>query len=172
MPPLMERRRYDPEHDTTYVSVPVTLLGHEDRALASGALTFAGREVTLTFQLAYRGKRTEDLAAVYVFLESTTAEGAGDKLSAVERLEIRADVYRYAYARLSYKTASVPLVGAVPRPAPTVRKEVVVFKLAPDDLSQIANANRLELQAGAESFTVKSPQLTDLRRTLANGDQQ
>jgi hypothetical protein len=66
----------------------------------------------------------------------------------------------------------VPLVGAVPRPAPTVRKEVVVFKLPPADLSQIASANRLELRAGAESFTVKSHQLTDLRRTLANGDQQ
>jgi hypothetical protein len=171
VPPLMARRSYDPAHDTTYLNVPVTLLSHEDEKRAGGAVAFAGRELTLTFQLAYKGKRTEDLAAVYVFLESTTAEGEGDKLSAVERLGVKADDYRYAYARLSYKTASVSLAGAA-RVAPTVRKEVVVFKLTPDDLSQIAGANRLELQLGAEAFTVRSPQLTDLRRTLANGDRQ
>jgi hypothetical protein len=179
--PSHARRAYDPAHDTTYVSVDIPLVSHTQRKLPSGALAFEGRDVTLTFQLAYRGKRTEDLRAAYLILESTSeppASGtapdaaAGDRLSAALRLELRADAYEYAYERADYKTGTAEQTGAAQKNAPTLKREVALFRIETEDLAAISSANRLELKLGTETFTVKSPQLSDLRRTLANGDRQ
>lgn len=175
--PSHSRRAYDPAHDTTYVSVDITLVSHTQRKLPSGAFAFEGRDVTLTFQLAYRGKRTEDLRAAYLILESTSEPtasdaAAGDRLEAATRLELRADAYEYAYERTEYKTGTAGQAGAAQKDAPPLKREVALFRIETEDLAAISSANRLELKLGAETFTVKSPQLSDLRRTLANGDRQ
>jgi hypothetical protein len=183
--PSHSRRAYDAEHDTTYVNVDIALVSHTGRKLASGAVAFEGRDMTLTFQLAYRGKRTEDLRAAYVVLESTAApdpagaaSGAassaesGDRLSAALRLELRADAYEYAYERIDYKTGVAEQIGAAQKNAPPLKREVAIFRIETEDLSPISSANQLELKLGTETFTVKSSQLSDLRRTLANGDNQ
>jgi hypothetical protein len=171
------RRSYDAAHDTTYVNVDIPLVSHTERKLAPGALAFEGRDVTLTFQLAYRGKRTEDLRAVYAIVESTSAPPAsgaesGALLSAALRLELHADAYQYAYERADYKAGAVEQSGTVRRDAPSLKREVALFRMETGDLTEISAATRLEVKLGAETFTVKSPQLTDLRRTLANGDNQ
>jgi hypothetical protein len=179
--PSHSRRAYDAAHDTTYVSVDIPLVSHAERKLSSGALAFEGRDVTLTFQLAYGGKRTEDLRAAYVILESTSAPpapgaasdaDAGGRFSAARRLELRADAYEYTYERADYKTGAAEQTGAAQKSAPPLKREVAVFRIETADLSEISAANRLEVKLGAQTFTVKSPQLTDLRRTLANGDRQ
>jgi hypothetical protein len=170
--PSRTHHSYDPAHDTTYVNVDITLISRNaDQKLAGGALAFAGREVTLTFQLAYKGKRTDDMSAAYLILESTTApDEPGDRLSAVRHLDLSADAYRYAYDRADYKTTTAATSGAAAKSASPLKRELVVFRLPVEDLPEIANANRLELNFGAEVFTVKSPQLIDLRRTLITGD--
>jgi hypothetical protein len=173
--PSHARRAYDAEHDTTYVNVDIALVSHTGRKLASGAFAFEGRDVTLTFQLAYRGKRTEDLRAAYLVLESTSAPApadAGDRLSAALRLELRADAYEYVYERVDYKTGVAEQIGAAQKNAPSLKREVAIFRIETEDLSPISSANQLELKLGAETFIVKSSQLSDLRRTLANGDNQ
>jgi hypothetical protein len=175
--PSHSRRAYDAAHDTTYVSVDIPLASHTERKLGAGALAFEGRDVTLTFQLAYRGKRTEDLSAAYVVVESTAAPDAagaqpGDRFNEARRLELRADAYQYAYERVDYKTGAVEQTGAARKDAPPLRREIAVFRIETADLTEIGAANRLEVKLGAETFTVKSHQLTDLRRTLANGDNQ
>lgn len=172
--PSRTHHSYDAAHDTTYVNVDITLLSRSaDQKLASGALAFAGREVMLTFQLAYKGKRTDDMSAAYLILESTTPpDEQGDKLSAARHLDIAADAYRYAYDRADYKTTTAATGGAAQKGAPPLKREMVVFRLPVEDLPEIANANRLELNFGAEVFTVKSPQLIDLRRVLITGDKR
>jgi hypothetical protein len=170
--PARARRAYDRARDVTYVNVEITLLAHTDDKLKGGAVAFVGREVTLTFQLAYRGARTEDLIGAYLILESVAPVGEADKLAAVRQLEIKADAYQYAYDRVGYKSGAAQLGGAAQTNAPPLKRETLTFKLLTEDLPQLADANELKLQAGAESFTVKSRQLTDLRRTLANGDSQ
>jgi hypothetical protein len=172
--PSHSRRSYDAAHDTTYVNVDIALVSHTERKLPAGALAFEGRDVTLTFQLAYRGKRTEDLRAAYVVFESTAAptEGAGERLSAERRLELRADAYQYSYERVDYKTGAVEQAGAALKDAPPLKREVAIFRIETEDLSEISSANQLQVKLGAETFTVKSSQLSDLRRTLANGDNQ
>jgi hypothetical protein len=170
--PSRTHRSYDAAHDTTYVNVDITLLARNaDEKLAGGALAFAGREVTLTFQFAYSGKRTDDMTAAYLILESTTApDQQGDHLSAARHLDINADAYRYAYERADYKTTTATTGGAAQKGAPPLKREMVVFRLPVEDLPEIANANRVELNFGTEVFTLKSMQLIDLRRTLITGD--
>ena len=171
------RRAYDAAHDTTYVNVDIALASHTERKLSAGALAFEGRDVTLTFQLAYRGKRTEDLSAAYLVVESTAAPDAagaqaGDRFKEASRLELRADAYQYAYERVDYKTGVAEQTGAAGKDAPPLRREIAIFRIEAGDLTEISAANRLEIKLGAETFTVRSHQLTDLRRTLANGDNQ
>jgi hypothetical protein len=166
VPASRARRSYDAQRDATYVNVAVTLLAHRSVKDPKGAPRFEGREVTLTFQLAYRGKETYDLVSAYLIVESTAAPDEADKLGAVRRLEINADPYEYGYERVDYQTELVAPIGAV---AQQLRKEIAAFKLPTEDLPQYANAGRLVVKFGAESFTVKSPQLTELRRTLAAG---
>jgi hypothetical protein len=168
--PARTRRAYDRAHDATYVNVEIMLISHTDDKLKGGAIAFVGREVTLTFQLAYRGARTEDLIGAYLILESVDAASEADKLSAVRQLEIKADAYQYTYERVDYKSGAALLAGAAQTNASPLKRETLVFKIMTEDLPQLADANELKLQAGAETFTVKSRQLTDLRRTLANGD--
>jgi hypothetical protein len=175
--PSHARRSYDAAHDTTYVSVDIPLISHTERKLAAGERAFEGRDVTLTFQLAYRGRRTEDLRAAFVVVESTSAPdaagvAAGDHFNAASRLELRADAYEYAYELTDHKTGTVEQAGAARRDAPPLKREIAIFRIEAEDLAPISSANRLELKLGAETFTVKSPQLSDLRRTLANGDIQ
>lgn len=171
--PSHEHRAYDAAHDATYVNVDIPVISHTERALAPGAVAFEGRDLTLTFQLAYRGKRTDDLVAAYLVVESTTApDDTVEHLSAARRLELHADAYEYAYDRTDYKTGTVEQTGAVQRGAPALRREVAIFRLEVADLSEIAPANRVELKLGAEQLTLKSPQLTDLRRALATGGSQ
>lgn len=165
-PPSRPRRSYDAKRDATYVNVDITLLAHKAVKDSRGAYRFEGREVTLTIQLAYRGTHTYDLVSAFLIVESTAAPGEPDKLSAARRLEINADPYEYAYDRLDYQTELVAPVGYVTQ---QLRKEIAAFRLPPEDLPQLVNTNRLLIKLGAESFTVKSPQLSELRRTLAAG---
>jgi hypothetical protein len=112
------------------------------------------------------------LIGAYLVLESVAAASEADKLAAVRQLEIKADAYQYSYERVDYKAGAAQLGGAAQTNAAPLKRETLIFKLVTDDLPQLADANELKLQAGAESFTIKSRQLTDLRRTLANGDAQ
>ena len=166
VPSSRSRRSYDAKRDATYVNVDITLLAHRDVKEPKGALRFEGREVTLTFQLAYRGKQTHDLVSAYLIVESTAAPTEAEKLAAVTRLEINADPYEYAYERADYLTESVAPVGALTQ---QLRKEIAAFKLPTEDLPHLAGAGRLLVNLGTESFAVKSPQLSELRRTLAAG---
>jgi hypothetical protein len=170
--PARAHRAYDRAHDVTYVNVEITLIAHTDDTLKGGAVAFRGREVTLTFQLAYRGARTEDLIGAYLILESVAPASEADKFGAARQLEVKADAYQYTYERVDYKTNAALLGGAAQTNAPPLKRETLIFKLLTEDLPQLSDANELKLQAGTESFTVKSRQLTDLRRTLANGDSQ
>ena len=166
VPASRARRSYDPKRDATYVNVDITLLAHKSVREPKGALRFEGREVTLTFQLAYRGRQTHDLVSAYLIVESTAAPAEAEKLAAVRRLEINADPYEYDYERADYQTDMVAPVGAITQ---QLRKEIAAFKLPTEDLPQLTNAGRLVVKLGAETFTVKSPQLSELRRTLAAG---
>ncbi|MDT7542446.1 MAG: hypothetical protein QOE33_2350 [Acidobacteriota bacterium] len=169
--PSHSRHAYDAAHDTTYVNIDIALVSHVERKLSAGALAFEGRDLVLTFQLAYGGKRTDDLRAAYIVLESTSAPGdTGDHLSNARRLELQADAYEYSYERTDYKTGIAAQTGAALKNAPPLRREIAIFRIETADLSEISFANRLELKLGTENFTVKSPQLADLRRALATGD--
>lgn len=173
VPRSRERRSYDEKRDATYVNVDVTLLAHRDVREPKGVIRFEGREVTLTFQLAYRGRQTYDLISAYLIVESTAAPAEADKLAAVRQLQINADPYEYAYERFDYQTELVAPVKAgtsvVTVARQQLRKEIAAFKLPPEDLPQLVGAGRLIVKLGPESFTVKSPQLSELRRTLADG---
>lgn len=166
LPPSRPPRTYDSKRDATYVNVDVQLLAHRAVKEPKGALRFEGREVTLTFQLAYRGAQTYDLVGAYLILESTAERAEADRLSAPRQLEIKADPYEYAYERLDYQTEAVVPAKAIPQ---QLRKEVAAFKLPPEDLPHIAGAGRLVVKFGAETFNVASAQLNELRRTLAAG---
>lgn len=191
-PPSRARRSYDRARDATYVNILVTLLARpaadagaagdagkdkdkdndkgkgKDKGVVA-APAFTEREVTLTFQLAYRGANTYDLIAAYLIVESTAPPEQGDKLAGAQRLEIKADPYEYAYERADYRTETVALAGAVTAGTPPVRREIAAFKLPVEDLPQIAGAGRLALKVGAEEFPVRSAQLSELRRALAAG---
>ncbi|MDQ3907515.1 MAG: hypothetical protein M3268_04140, partial [Acidobacteriota bacterium] len=166
-----QRRYYDAAHDTTYLNVDIPLAAHTERKVAAGALAFEGRDFTLVFQLAYAGKRTDDLRAAYLVLETTYPPNEpGDRLSGVRHIGLGADPYEYAYDRSDYKTGTASQSGAAGRDAPALRREIAVFKIELEDLQHIADATRLELKLGAETYTIKSPQIADLRHVLATGD--
>lgn len=173
VPASRARRSYDERRDATYVNIDVTLLAHRDVRERKGVVRFEGREVTLTFQLAYRGRQTYDLISAYLIVESTAAPAEADKLAAVRQLHINADPYEYAYERSDYQTELVAPVKAgtsvVNVAEQQLRKEVAAFKLPPEDLPQLVGAGRILVKLGPESFTVKSAQLSELRRTLADG---
>jgi hypothetical protein len=162
--PARERRTYDAGRDATYLNVPVTLEAHKVIKEKKGALRFEGRELTLIFQLAYRGRQTYDLVSAYLLVESTAARGG--RLSDAARLEIKADPYEYAYERADYQTEAITPVNA---PAQQLSREVAAFRLPTEDLPQIAGAGRIVVKLGPETFNVASSQLSDLRRTLAAG---
>lgn len=168
LPASRPPRSYDAKRDATYVNVDVTLLAHKavKEPKGKGPLRFEGREVTLTFQLAYRGAQTYDLVGAYLILESTAERAEADRLSAPGQLVIKADPYEYSYERLGYQTEAVVPTKAVEQ---QLRKEIAAFKLPPEDLPQIAGAGRIVVKFGAETFNVASAQLTELRRTLAAG---
>ena len=196
VPPARARRSYDRARDATYVNIDITLVARpapaaesadaestggaksrgkdkrRDDAAAATAPAFSGREVTLTFQLAYRGAHTYDLVAVYVIVESVAPPGAGDKLAGARQLVIGADPYEFTYERADYQTETVALAGAATAATPPVRRETAAFRVPAEDLPQIANAGRLALKVGAEEFAVRSAQLTELRRTLTAGVDQ
>lgn len=191
VPPARARRSYDRARDATYVNIVVTLLARpaaaEDADKGEGkgkdkgkdkdkdkaaAPAFAGREVTLTFQLAYRGAHTYDLIAAYLIVESTALPAAGDKLGDARQLVVGADPYEFTYERADYQTETVMLTGAVTAATPPVRRESAAFKLPVEDLPHIARAGRLAIKVGAEGFAVRSAQLTELRRTLTAGVDQ
>lgn len=166
LPPSRPPRSYDAKRDATYVNVDVTLVAHRAVKEPKGPLRFEGREVTLTFQLAYRGAQTYDLVGAYLILESTAERAEADRLSAPRQLVIKADPYEYSYERLDYQTEPVEPTKAI---AQQLRREVAAFRLPPEDLPQIAGAGRLVVKLGTETFNVASAQLTELRRTLAAG---
>ena len=166
LPASRPPRSYDAKRDATYVNVDVTLLAHKAVKEPKGALRFEGREVTLTFQLAYRGAQTYDLIGAYLILESTAERAEADRLSAPRQLAIKADPYEYSYERLDYQTEPVVPGKTI---AQRLRKEIAAFKLPTEDLPQIAGAGRIVVKLGAETFNVASSQLNELRRTLAAG---
>jgi hypothetical protein len=172
--PSHSRRAYDAAHDTTYINVDIPLASHTERKLSAGALAFEGRDLVLTFQLAYRGKRTDDLVAAYAVFESTStpADAVGGHLSDTRHLELHADAYEYAYERADYKTGTAEQTGAARKDAQPLRREVAIFRLETGDLSEISAANRLEVKLGAETYTIKSMQLADLHRALVTGDKR
>ena len=189
VPPARPRRSYDRARDATYVNIDITLLARpavaeaadkgkgkaKDKDKGKAAATapaFAGREVTLTFQLAYRGAHTYDLVGAYLIVESVAAPAAGDKLAEARQLVVGADPYEFTYERTGYQTETVALTGAATAATPPVRREIAAFKFPAEDLPQIVNAGRLAIKVGAEEFAVKSAQLTELRRTLAAGVDQ
>jgi hypothetical protein len=162
LPPTRLRKYYDREHDATYLNVDMSLL---NCAVPPPA---CAREVKLTVQLIYKGKTTADLKTAYMFLESATPQGQPARLDAVKQIEIKADAYQYLYARTDYQTDSTTLTDAPPG-TPPWQKEIIAFTLPLDDLPQLADAGRLELNLGAEHFTVTSVQLTNLRHALSAG---
>ena len=166
LPPPRAGRSYDSARNATYLNVPVTLISHTAVKEPKGALRFEGREVTLTFQLAYRGAQTYDLISAYLIVESTAPRAEADKLAGVRQMEINADPYEYAYERLDYQTDPVTPTTPIRQ---ELLKEVIVFKLPPEDLPQLTGAGRLLVKLGPDTYTVKSPQLSELRRTLAAG---
>ena len=168
LPASRPPRSYDAKRDATYVNVDVTLLAHRavKEPKGKGPLRFEGRELTLTFQLAYRGAQTYDLIGAYLILESTAEHAEADRLSALSQFTIKADPYEYSYERLDYQTEAVVPINTI---AQQLRREVAAFRLPTEDLPQIAGAGRIVVKLGAETFNVASAQLTELRRTLAAG---
>jgi hypothetical protein len=164
-PPARLRKRYDRAHDATYVNVDIPLLSRNAEKIMNGATASPVRELALTFQLVYKGATTADLKAAYLIVESTAAPEQGARLNAIKEIEINADDYHYNYERVDYKTEQVEISPT----RPVEQRESVVFKLVTDDLPQLANANSLKLKFGTEQYTVKSPQLSELRSTLVNG---
>jgi len=186
VPPARARRSYDRARDATYVNIDITLLARpaapqaaekakgkgRDKTAAAPAPAFEGREVTLTFQLAYRGAHTYDLIAAYLIVESVAPPGAGDKLAGARQLVVGADPYEFTYERADYRAETVALGGAATASTPPVRREIAAFRVPAEDLPPIANAGRLAIKVGAEGFAVRSAQLTELRRTLTGGVDQ
>ncbi len=170
VPPAMLRKRYDRALNVTYVNVDITLLRQGENKGADSQAAPA-REVTLTFQLVYKGAATADLATVYLFVQSLTGRQASDRLNAVQQIELDAEGYQYSYARVKYQTELVEATGGTQGTLP-LKREIIVFKLSPDDLPALTNANSLKIKLGAEQFIVRSPQLTELRRTLVSGGEE
>ena len=165
-PPARPRKYYDHEHNATYLNVDIPLLSRNAAKIMGGAASSPARELALTFQLVYKGATTADLSAVYLIVESTAAPEQGARLNAIKQIEINADDYHYSYERTDYKTESVEISPT----SPAEQRESVVFKLLPDDLPQLTNANSLKLKFGAEQYTIRSPQLAALRSALVNGE--
>ena len=170
VPSAMLRKRYDRALNVTYVNVDITLLSREENKQGGGKGA-AAREVKLTFQLVYKGAATADLAMAYLFVQSVAGRQEGDRLNAVEQIEINAEGYQYSYARVNYQTELVEASGGVEGTIP-LKRETAVFKLPADDLPQMTNANSLKIKLGAEQFIVKSPQLRELRSTLVSGGEE
>jgi hypothetical protein len=171
--PSHQRLSYDAVHDTTYLNVDIPLVVHTERKGKAGTLAFAGSDLTVVFQLAYEGKRTDDLKAAYLVFESTTAPGEpSDRLSGARHLDLSADAYEYSYDRMDYKTGTAEQAGAAGRDAPALRREAAIFRLEVSDLAEISAATRVELKLGTETFTLKSMQLADLHRALVTGDKR
>lgn len=131
---------------------------------AGSAGANGGRSLALVFQLLYKGATTTDLSAAYLFVQATAPAEQPARLSAVKRLDIDADGYLFGYDRADYRTEKVAAPGAG-----VLLREAAVFQLSPDDLPQLANAGRLAVKFGAETFTINSVQLAELRRTLVSG---
>jgi hypothetical protein len=167
VPPPMLRRRYDRALNVTYVNVDIPLLKRAETKDAGGNGAPV-REVMLIFQLVYKGTTTSDLAQVYLFAQSLAGRQEVDRLNAVQQIEIDAEGYQYSYERANYQTELVEATGGVQGTIP-LKREIIGFKLPPDDLSQMTNANSLKIKLGTEQFIVHSPQLTELRRTLVTG---
>ncbi|HEX8180673.1 MAG TPA: hypothetical protein VF525_14085 [Pyrinomonadaceae bacterium] len=166
VPPIMLRKRYDRALNVTYVNVDIPLTNPARKNGAGNGAT--ARDVTLIFQLVYKGAATSDLSMVYLFVQSLAGRAAEDVLSSVQQIEFNAEGYQYSYARVNYQTELVEATGGTQGTLP-LKREIAVFKLSPDDLPQMTNANSLKLKLGAEQFIVKSTQLTELRRTLVVG---
>jgi hypothetical protein len=180
LPAARLRKYYDSARNVTYVNVDITLDApraagsatpsnkNANGTNASGAVTTGasvGRSVALVFQLIYKGATTTDLSAAYVFVQATAPPEQPARLMNVKRLDIDADGYLYGYDRTDYRTEKV----AGNEGALVLQREAAVFQLSPDDLPQLANAGRLAVKFGAETFTVNSVQLAELRRTLVSG---
>ena len=191
MPRARAQRWYDRERDVTYVNVDIPLdspggqrsetpagqrseaPGGQKGKSAKGAPKSEAqklappREVVLVFQLIFKGRATADLAMAYLLVQATGGREERARLDAVEQIEIDAEGYQYRYARMDYQTELIEAKGAH-GPLP-LKREAAAFQLPPEDLPQMANVNSLKVKLGPERFTVKSPQLTDLRRTLVSG---
>jgi hypothetical protein len=197
LPAARQRKYYDSARNVTYVNVDITLTGHragsvnttganangagakdaktkgkkdaskkDAGATADGAPAADVRGVALVFQLIYKGATTTDLSAAYLFVQATAPPDEPARLSAVKRLDMDADGYLFGYDRVDYRTETFETKGAA---ALVLQREAAVFELSPADLPQMANAGRLAVKFGAETFTVNSVQLAELRSTLISG---
>jgi hypothetical protein len=184
MPRARAQRWYDRERDVTYVNVDIVLdsPGAQPSATPAGQKgeTKAGRkgaapqvapprELALVFQLIFKGRATADLASAYLIVQATAGCDERPRLDALAQIEIDAEGYQYQYARTDYQTELIEAQGAQGQGPLPLKREAAAFPLSPEDLPQMANVNSLKLKLGPERFTVKSPQLTELRRTLVTG---
>ncbi len=166
VPPARARKWYDRARNVTYLNVDI---GLQSQGASSPPATGATvRDITLVFQLIYKGATTDDLSAANLLLQATAGRQESARLSAVAQLDLDADGYQYTYARADYQTELIEATDGARAPL-QLRREILSFQVPPDDLPQLANGNSLKLKFGTERFTVKSPQLTELRRTLAGG---
>lgn len=167
VPPARARKWYERARNVTYLNVDIGLQSQgASNAPGTGATV---RDLTLVFQLIYKGAATDDLSAAKVLLQATAGRQESARLNAVAQLDLDADGYQYSYARTDYQTELLEATDGARGPLP-LRREVLTFQVPPDDLAQLANGNSLKLKFGTERFTIKSPQLTELRRTLAGGE--
>lgn len=169
LPPARMRKWYDRARNVTYVNVDIPL---RTPAAPKGAVEQAAPtgELTLVFQLIFKGAATAELATAYLLVQATAGRQESARLSAVEQIELDAEGYQYSYARVDYQTELIEATGKQ-GPLP-LKREAVAFQLLPEDLPQIANGNSLKLKLGAERFTVKSPQLAELRSALVAGGKE
>src|SRR2546423_15673127 len=70
-PPARPSKRYDSARNVTYVNVDIPLLSRSAEKVASGAGASPARELTLVFQLIFKGAHTADLASAYLLAQST-----------------------------------------------------------------------------------------------------
>ncbi len=163
-PPATVRTRYDRARNATYVQVDIPLSSPRENKPAGGVAGAAGG-TTISFQLAYRGKSTSGLSAAYLIINSTIGTDQVREFDSEKQVSLAADGYLYKYDRIDYPDEQVEPTASQSDTRRIIQESIIV-KLHLDDLSQIANSNKLEIRVGKVEFVVKSLQLIELRRAL------
>ncbi|MEJ7708577.1 MAG: hypothetical protein WKF84_01660 [Pyrinomonadaceae bacterium] len=167
VPPSAVRKTFDAAKKTTYLTIDIPLSAQSKMRSLSAAAKSSDGEIDITFRLEYKGVSASDLSAAQMSISFLRSRGSVEKLLVDNSVEVQADAYQFSYPDAAHETEQLTFNdGGASAAAPPLTKERVTIKLLPEDLQQIAFANRLDIKIGKEEIRVSSIQLAELRKTL------